>query len=92
MLEGSNVICYFLLSYLQEAEVREVVLEGKLAAKAEEQAELAGRLAEVGRTLDAKKAEGDSAAARKAAVVAELDVLLAEHETYREQLTKVFNR
>lgn len=72
--------------------MQELVLEGKRAAKAAEQAELAGRLAEVGRALDAKRAEGDAAAARRAAVVAELEVLLADQAAFREQLTKVFNR
>ncbi|WIA29897.1 hypothetical protein OEZ86_012366 [Tetradesmus obliquus] len=80
------------LAVLQEAEVQELVLEGKRAAKAAEQAELAGGLAEVGRVLDAKRAEGDAAAARRAAVVAELEVLLADQDAFREQLTKVFNR
>lgn len=77
---------------LQDAEVQELVLEGQRAAKAAEQAELAGRLAEVGRALDAKHAEGDAANARRAAVVAELQVLLADQDAFREQLTKVFNR
>jgi hypothetical protein len=77
---------------LQAAEVQELVLEGKRSAKAAEQAELAGRLAEVGRALDAKRAAGDAAAARRAAVVAELEVLLADQDAFREQLTKVFNR
>lgn len=76
----------------QEAEVREVVLEGKLAAKTDEQSELAGRLAEVGRSLDGKKGEGESAAARRAAVVAELEVLLADQDAFRDQLTKLFYR
>lgn len=79
-------------TWLQDAEVQELVLEAKRSAKAAEQADLSSRLAEVRRALDAKKAEGDDTATRRSAVVAELEVLLADQDVYREQLTKAFNR
>lgn len=53
---------------------------------------MAARLAELDAQLDDKRAEGEDAAARKAAVVSELEVLLAEQDTFKEALTKVFNR
>jgi hypothetical protein len=77
---------------LQEAEVRELVFEGKRAVKAEEQADLDARLLEVSKALDAKKAEGNAAAAGRAAVVAELEALLADKDAFREQLTRTFYR
>jgi hypothetical protein len=53
---------------------------------------MAARMAELDAQLDEKRAEGEDAAARKAAVVSELEVLLAEQDTFKEALTKVFNR
>jgi hypothetical protein len=77
---------------LQDAESQELALEAKRAAKLAEADEMAARLAELDAQLDDKRAEGEDAATRKAAVVSELEVLLAEQDTYKEALTKVFNR
>ncbi|KAF8073262.1 ABCG35 [Scenedesmus sp. PABB004] len=76
----------------QDAEVRELVLEGKRAAKAQELAELASCLAEVGRALEAKQAEGEAASQRRAAVVGELEALLADADAFRDALAKLFQR
>eukprot|EP00879_Flechtneria_rotunda_P018195 GHRR01019085.1.p1 GENE.GHRR01019085.1~~GHRR01019085.1.p1 ORF type:complete len:375 (+),score=173.32 GHRR01019085.1:456-1580(+) len=90
--EGQLLLMAKELEVLKDAQVRELVLEGKRADKAQDQAELAARLAEVNRSLDAKRAEGGAAAARKAAVMAELDVMLADQQAFRDSLTKIFNR
>jgi len=76
----------------QDAESKELALEAKRAAKLAEADDMAERLSDLAAQLDDKRAEGEGAAARRAAVVGELEVLLAEHDTYKEGLTKIFYR
>jgi hypothetical protein len=69
-----------------------VALEVKHAAKALEAEEMAARLAELDAQLADKRAEGEEAGARRAGVVGELEVLLAEQDTFKDALTKAFYR
>lgn len=79
----------------QDAESKEVALEVKHAAKALEADEMACCLAELDSQLADKRAEGEEAAGRRAGVIGELEVLLAEQEAaaaFKNALTKAFDR
>jgi hypothetical protein len=67
-------------------------LEAKRSAKLAEAEEMAGRLAELDGAMDEQRTHGEEAAGRRAGVVSELEVLLAEQEGFREVLTKLFYR
>lgn len=82
--------CWLLL--LQEFDKRELVLLAKSSAKGEERDDLQAKLSDLGRQIDAKKAEADSVAAAKAAVVAEFDAQVPEKHPFRDALTHIFNR
>lgn len=72
--------------------MRELLLDGRRCAKAAEQAELVGRLADTDRQLEARRAAGDEAHARRGQVVAELESLLAGHDPFRQPLARLFGR
>jgi hypothetical protein len=67
-------------------------LEAKRSAKLAEAEEMTGRLAELDGAMDEQRAQGEEAAGRRAGVVSELEVLLAEQEGFRQVLTKLFYR
>lgn len=64
----------------------------KHAAKALEAEEMVCRLAELDSQLADKRAEGEEAAGRRAVVIGELEVLLAEQDAFKDALTKAFYR
>jgi hypothetical protein len=80
------------ISLPQDFETRELVLLAKCSDKAAERDELQGRVAELGRQLDAKRAEAESIAAARAAAVAEFDSLIPESHAFHDQLAHIFNK
>ncbi|GBF92886.1 cilia- and flagella-associated protein [Raphidocelis subcapitata] len=80
------------LCLLKEFEVRELVLLDRLAAKTAERSELSSRLAELSAQIEAKRAEGETLGAARAAVLAEFEALVEDKEPFVEALTQIFNR
>jgi hypothetical protein len=69
-----------------------VVLLGKREVKMAERGEMQARIAQVESSLDEKRAEGEALTAKRAAVVAAFEALVADMEQFKEPLSKIFFR
>jgi hypothetical protein len=72
--------------------VREEQLLAKRFAKLADLREIRDKAAGTQRQLDARSAEGGAIAGRRAAVVAEFDMLVPPEDPFREPLNRVFLR
>ena len=69
-----------------------MVLVGKREVKMAERGEMQAKITQIESSLDEKRAEGETLTAKRAAVVASFEALVADVEQFKEALSKIFFR